>query len=433
MRRTKLEFAVLAAVAVSGLLLVPDRGVAEEAPVFRRGDANGDETVDLSDVVAIFKYLFFFGSAPACQDAADVDDCGTINVGDCFGIFGFLFSGYREPELPGPFSLGPDARVTGCGGLLEDPLGCEKYPSDPAPKVADLSLGFEGYPAEISGAPGEVKTFEVYATLTTSNNSSPFGAAAWSIGLTSDGGAINEVTVAGLTVPGIQTASRDDCSVQSLDLELGGSSFTCAELAGHTEDPSRRGGVSAVFLRESQHMQTLPPGGTSRIARITVEAAIPEGEECAAVTLRYEDGFKGKGQPVKNVVTMIPGDCHGVPASQVPVLGSCTIRLCPVSPGGLQRPGDANGDGALDLSDAIWILGHLFLGSHAALPCEGGSASSPGPGDLALVDVNGDGGIDLSDAVNILSFLFLGSGPPALGKECVRIVGCPDNSAKCGP
>jgi hypothetical protein len=96
--------------------------------------------------------------------------------------------------------------------------------------------------------------------------------------------------------------------------------------------------------------------------------------------------------------------------------------------GGLQRPGDVNQDGALDMSDAIWLLGHLFLGTPGqdVLPCEGGTASSPGEGDLALADVNGDGTIGISDPVSILGFLFLGTRPPSLGKECVRMVGCPE-------
>ena len=72
------------------------------------------------------------------------------------------------------------------------------------------------------------------------------------------------------------------------------------------------------------------------------------------------------------------------------------------------------------------IFGHLFLGTQRTLPCEGRTASSPGSGDLALADVNRDDRIDLSDPVSILGFLFLGSEPPALGTECVRIAGCPD-------
>ena len=91
-------------------------------------------------------------------------------------------------------------------------------------------------------------------------------------------------------------------------------------------------------------------------------------------------------------------------------------------PDGLQRPGDSNQDGNLDLSDAVWILGHLFGGNTASLPGEGGTASSPGPGGLSVVDVNGDGGIDISDAVFILGVLVLGDRPPpALGRECVGV------------
>jgi hypothetical protein len=97
------------------------------------------------------------------------------------------------------------------------------------------------------------------------------------------------------------------------------------------------------------------------------------------------------------------------------------------SPGGLQRPGDANQDSALDLSDPVWMLGHLFLGSEPTLPCGGGTAEGPGSGDLALLDVNGDRQMDISDAVTCLGFLFLGGPPPALGTECVRITGCPEN------
>jgi hypothetical protein len=93
---------------------------------------------------------------------------------------------------------------------------------------------------------------------------------------------------------------------------------------------------------------------------------------------------------------------------------------------GRQRPGDVNQDGSLDLSDALWLLDHLFLGIEPKLPCEGGSASEPGAGDLALADSSGDGRIDLSDVVRVLGFLFLGAEPPALGTECVRIMGCPE-------
>ena len=69
---------------------------------------------------------------------------------------------------------------------------------------------------------------------------------------------------------------------------------------------------------------------------------------------------------------------------------------------GLQRPGDVNQDGALDLSDGVWLLGHLFLGTPGTrvLPCDGGTAGSPRPGAAELANWNGDPAIDLSDAAS---------------------------------
>ncbi|MGQ9590524.1 MAG: golvesin C-terminal-like domain-containing protein [Planctomycetota bacterium] len=60
--------------------------------------------------------------------------------------------------------------------------------------------------------------------------------------------------------------------------------------------------------------------------------------------------------------------------------------------------GDANADGTADLSDAVRILGWLFLGE-APPPCS----------DAA--DANDSGAVDLSDAVAILAHLFLGAEP----------------------
>ncbi|MBI4601354.1 MAG: IPT/TIG domain-containing protein [Planctomycetes bacterium] len=60
---------------------------------------------------------------------------------------------------------------------------------------------------------------------------------------------------------------------------------------------------------------------------------------------------------------------------------------------------DCNGDGKLDISDAVAKLGFLFLGS---APCQ----------CLDALDANADGRPDLSDAVYTLGHLFLGTAPP---------------------
>ncbi len=96
-----------------------------------------------------------------------------------------------------------------------------------------------------------------------------------------------------------------------------------------------------------------------------------------------------------------------------------------------QHPGDCNQDGKLDISDAICLLGHLFIGAPAVVPCGDGTITDAAT--VSLLDANGDGMVDLSDPVRMLGFLFGGSGPPVLGTECQAIAGCPDNSINCGP
>lgn len=60
--------------------------------------------------------------------------------------------------------------------------------------------------------------------------------------------------------------------------------------------------------------------------------------------------------------------------------------------------GDGNRDGRVDVSDAIALLAHLFLGEPLAAP-------------LAIADVNADGGVDISDPVALLMHLFVDGRP----------------------
>ena len=55
-------------------------------------------------------------------------------------------------------------------------------------------------------------------------------------------------------------------------------------------------------------------------------------------------------------------------------------------------------DHAVDISDSINLLAHLFVDSDTPLTC------------LDAADANADGTIDLSDAISIFSYLFLGQG-----------------------
>ena len=76
----------------------------------------------------------------------------------------------------------------------------------------------------------------------------------------------------------------------------------------------------------------------------------------------------------------------------------------PVPPGGSTterfRRGDGNVDGNVDLSDGIYVLNFLFLGTVA-------------PTCFDAMDTNDTGVIDLSDGIAVFGFLFLGGPPPA--------------------
>lgn len=70
----------------------------------------------------------------------------------------------------------------------------------------------------------------------------------------------------------------------------------------------------------------------------------------------------------------------------------------PPSPA-LFRRGDVNDDGTIDISDAVFSLGSLFLGTRAP-PC------------LAAANTNGDAGFNIVDPVFLLNHIFLGGPSP---------------------
>ena len=90
-------------------VVVGERDGPPPVPTFRRGDANGDGKVGLTDAVVILGHLFQGDSALACLDAADPNDDGTINLTDPVGLLNYLFQGGGQPPAPpGPSECGED-------------------------------------------------------------------------------------------------------------------------------------------------------------------------------------------------------------------------------------------------------------------------------------------------------------------------------------
>ncbi|MBI4603120.1 MAG: hypothetical protein HY721_14270 [Planctomycetes bacterium] len=89
---------------------------------FRRGDANSDRRVNISDAIATFGYLFLGSAEPLCLDAADADDTGRVDITDGIYVLNFLFLGGRPIPAPGPEACGLDPRADG--------LAACKYPRE---------------------------------------------------------------------------------------------------------------------------------------------------------------------------------------------------------------------------------------------------------------------------------------------------------------
>ncbi len=80
-----------------------------------RGDADGNGSIALADVISTLQYLFAGGSAP-CLDALDCNDDGSVALNDVIAGLNYLFSGGQAPAAPFP----------DCGwDDTDDPLDCD--------------------------------------------------------------------------------------------------------------------------------------------------------------------------------------------------------------------------------------------------------------------------------------------------------------------
>jgi hypothetical protein len=102
---------------------------------FRRGDANADGEVDLSDPQFILSYLFSGGSEPPCLDAADANDNAVINISDVQFILNWLFGTCGFPPCPAPPAPGPFNCGREPASSWADRLTCIAYPPCAAPPV----------------------------------------------------------------------------------------------------------------------------------------------------------------------------------------------------------------------------------------------------------------------------------------------------------
>jgi hypothetical protein len=86
---------------------------------FRRGDADGNGVIDITDAISSLAFQFLGTFQPPCLDSLDWDDSGAIDLSDPIGGLTFQFLGGAAPPAPG-LTCGEDPTADG--------LGCASYP-----------------------------------------------------------------------------------------------------------------------------------------------------------------------------------------------------------------------------------------------------------------------------------------------------------------
>ena len=93
---------------ISSATVLVGKTAAPEVEAFRRGDADGNGSTNITDPITVLARLFLGGAPLYCEDAADSNDDGQLNMTDPILLLLYLFGGGEPPASPGPVDCGPD-------------------------------------------------------------------------------------------------------------------------------------------------------------------------------------------------------------------------------------------------------------------------------------------------------------------------------------
>ena len=78
--------------------------LVSDGPDFLRGDSDSNNLLNLADAIYTATWLYSDGNAPACLDAADANDDGSLDISDPLYTLLYLFAGSAPPPFPFPLS-----------------------------------------------------------------------------------------------------------------------------------------------------------------------------------------------------------------------------------------------------------------------------------------------------------------------------------------
>ncbi len=245
----------------------------------------------------------------------------------------------------------------------------ERYPAVSVAGVYQRDLGNEGDTIELRGPCGELLTSVTYGD-----------AAPWPTGADGEGYSLVPMEPNG-------SADPNDAATWRLSYEIGGSPGA---------DDIRSTPQAPSILAEPQDVTV----GEGHCATFTVTAT---GDPAPTYQWRRDgDDLPGETNPSYVTSPVVPGD-NGARFQCVVsnTEGSVTSREATVTVLPAARDfirGDTNGDGSVNIADAINILMILFRGFETTC--------------ADTVDTNDDGAWDLADAIGLLTYFFYNTTPP---------------------
>ena len=327
------------------LLLSLTGGLCAQSFEFMRGDANQDLKVDLADHSTVFGSIVFPGAVTIiCDDAADANDDGAVNLADSIYIIQYLWLFGPAPPAPGEL-LGFDSTI--------DELTCDGPVGPSALPTIDHVYSI----SSVTGMPGTTQIVEVSLEIPAGSTPSD----GWSYTVTHD--------------PSVATVIGGDPG--SLVTEYFFSEVVANGIV-------QLGVMDLLFPFDGNTI----PEGLHSIATISYTLTGSDGD---VSTLSFAD------TPI-SMISIAEGLAYTTETNP----GS--IEISATGPDFVR--GECNGDGVLDIGDAIFALTSLFTPGADNPPC------------TSACDASDDGGFDIGDAVAILSRLFTGTPPlppPSVG------------------
>ena len=318
------------------------------------------------------------GPPPVCLRAADMDGDGVLGLRDTLSLLRALFMGTEEIAAPFP--------SCGTGESPQSDLSCDTEPVcepvEPESEVFHMFVatgrhreGPEADGVDVYGQPGDTVNVPLYVHLSVA--SEHLAAYGWSLGLSMEGGTIENPTTVGTVA----------ASVEEGGIINGGFVFT---------EPTDDGGaVSSVLVSIQGHNQLDTRLPFSLILRARAKVEIPEsGSRTTEVQL--VSGLSGSGQEIELEVTA-DGDPYR------PIATPLEIRAHSHDASEFFKRGDVDQSGTINITDSVSLLNWLFVAGRKP-PC------------LDAANVNDDDVIDISDAIAGLNCLFVGGECPSF--EC---------------